>query len=66
MARKESKNNLGLLLQSYLEGEKRSLRDLAAEIGTSHSTLARLTHGHEPDATTLLKLWTWMLKTEEP
>lgn len=55
--------NLGAMVTLYRTVHRRALRDVAADIGVSHATLARLEHGRGVDADTLLKLWLWMMTT---
>jgi hypothetical protein len=59
-------NRLGALLRVYRTLHNRDLRAVAAEIGISHSTLARIEHGQAFDADTLLKVWQWLLTPEVP
>jgi transcriptional regulator with XRE-family HTH domain len=57
--------NLGRILRAYrLLGELEQ-RTLAKRIGISASTLCRLEMGHQPDATIMLHVWTWMLTLSE-
>ena len=55
---------LGEMLRLYRMVRQWSLRDLAPAIGIGHATLLRIEAGQAIDATTLLKLWTWMLAQE--
>lgn len=49
------------MLRLYRTVNGKSLRDLAPEIGTSSATLMRIETGQAMDATTMLRLWTWLL-----
>ena len=61
---------LGHILKIYREhndGNKakndplrQGLRQLAAEIGISPTTLSRIEKGHMPDAKTLQSIWGWL------
>lgn len=62
MARKQSGNKLGEILQTYIAVKNTDLRTVAAEIGISAPTLMRITHGRTPDADTFLKLLNWLLE----
>lgn len=55
-------SRIGELLSIYLRFTGRGLRDVAKEIGTSKSTLSRITSGKSPDAETLMKLFIWMTR----
>lgn len=52
---------LGEMLRIYRTVNQQSLRDLAPQIGTSSATLMRIETGQAMDATTMLRLWTWLL-----
>ncbi len=49
------------MLRLYRTVNGKSLRDLAPDIGTSSATLMRIETGQAMDATTMLRLWTWLL-----
>ena len=56
------RSNLGRMLVLYRAAASYGVRELAPEIGISIATLSRIERGHTPDADTLLKVWTWLLK----
>lgn len=53
---------LGYLVKLYRTIENITVRDLAAEIGTSASTISRVENGKDPDAKTLMKILEWLTK----
>lgn len=52
------------VLRNYRWATKQGLRELAQEIGTSHSTLGRIERGFMPDGKTLTKILVWLLGKE--
>lgn len=62
--RTPSKNRLGEMFRYYLACRNQSLREVAAEIGTSKTTLMRITQGMEPDFATMMKVLRWMMGAE--
>ena len=57
--------NLAKLIAHYRLIERRSLRELGAEIGVAAATLSRIEHGEMMDGATLAKVLAWVLKVEE-
>lgn len=53
---------LGKLLSAYMAQEGLTLRALAAQVGTDHSTLHRLIHGLPCRMDTLTKILAWLSK----
>lgn len=53
------------MLRLYRTVNGKSLRDVAPAIGTSSATLMRIETGQAMDATTMLRLWTWLLAEVE-
>ncbi len=51
---------LGPVLRKYRLHAEKSLRELAAEIGVSSSTLSRVERGEEMDGETLAKIINWL------
>lgn len=47
-------------IKQQLKSRKLSLRDAAAQIGTSVSTLSRVCNNHEPDVQTLSRICQWL------
>jgi len=56
---------LGEILRKWRIVEERPVRDLAAEIGISASTLYRIEHGEAMDAVTFLTLLAWLTQKPE-
>ena len=54
------------VLRQYRWAIRVGVRELAAEIGCSASTLSRIERGHLPDGTTLALILLWLLKKETP
>ena len=52
--------NLGRVLAGYRNAVPLSVRDLAAQIGISHSTLSRIERGMPCDSGTLSKILLWL------
>jgi hypothetical protein len=52
---------LGLVLKKWREGEQRSVRFAAREIGIHHATLFRLEQGLPCDVDTLATVLMWLL-----
>ena len=55
---------LGDCLRAYRQKRDIGLRALAAEIGTSHATLARIESGHPCDQGTLVRVLIWLFTPE--
>ena len=55
---------LGEVIQKWRLWQERNIRDLAAEIGISPSTLSRIERGERMDAPTFMKILNWL--TAEP
>lgn len=53
---------IGELLKLWMAVEGIKVRDLAAEIGVSASTVSRITRGESMDAATMLKLIRWLFE----
>jgi transcriptional regulator with XRE-family HTH domain len=53
---------LGDMLRAYRFRHDLTVRDLAPDLGISIATLSRIERGHGLDATTLLRLISWMLE----
>ena len=56
---------IGTVLRKWRIGSERSLREVAAEIGIHHSTLARLEKGISPPVEALIKIGMWLITSEE-
>ena len=52
---------LGELIKEYRYATRTGIRDLAREIGVSHSTLSRFERGYSIDSDTLKKILLWVL-----
>lgn len=63
---RQRETHLGKMLALYRTANGWSVRDMAKLIGTSHATLSRLERNYEMSATTLLKLWAWILAAPGP
>jgi len=57
--------NLGRCLQTYRALSEISIRDLAPKIGISSATLMRIEHGYAMDASSLMKVLTWLMAHRE-
>lgn len=53
------------VLKQYRWAAKLGVRELAAEIGCSPSTLARIEHGEIPSGAVLSKILCWLLRVRE-
>lgn len=49
----------------YSGEKKRSLRDIAKEIGVDHNTMYRIEFGHPPSIETFRKLCVWLGKSAD-
>lgn len=58
----KQQNILGVMLRQWRAISGRTLRDVAAEIGIGHTTLARIEKGETFDTETWLKLQVWLFK----
>lgn len=52
---------LGAMLSLWRAVHKRTLRDLATEMGIGHATLMRIEQGREMDLATWRRIETWLL-----
>ena len=55
--------NLGRMLRCYRQMNEHELRSMAKEVGVSAATLMRIEHGRECDASTLVKVLQWAMKS---
>lgn len=62
----QGKRNLGNLLKTWRLKHDLTLRDLANEIGISHTTLMRIEEGRNCDATTFYEIMGRLFKEVEP
>ena len=51
---------LGLVRLAYRLNRRKTLREMAASIGTSAATLSRIERGLMPDAKTLTRILAWL------
>ncbi len=56
---------VGIIIQKWRTMKERGLRDVAAEIGVSASTLSRLENGKNIEGQALVKILNWLLSKEE-
>ncbi len=57
---------LATVLREYRWATKKGVRELAAEIGMSYTTLSRIeNHKGDPDGTSLSKILVWLLGEEK-
>ena len=57
---------LGAVIADYRWANRMGGRELAKEIGVSHSTLNRFENGENCDGETLVKIMTWLFAAAEP
>lgn len=62
---KPRRSRLGNLLVVYRSMRLLDIRTLAKDIGLSAATLSRIERGHAMDAATLIRVWTWLLESEQ-
>ena len=53
---------LGEIIRKWRIVQERTVRDLAAEIGISASTLSRIERGERMDAPTFMRLFGWLIE----
>lgn len=56
---------LGKVIADYRHVNRIGVREMAREIGTSHSTLSRIERGLPSDAKTLVKILDWLLHSKK-
>jgi transcriptional regulator with XRE-family HTH domain len=55
----------GQLLKIYCNFHNIHTRELAKEIGVSHTTISRIMNGQTADISTVIKLLTWLFGEEK-
>ena len=61
----EPTNNLGRLFCALRYAERKTLREVAEEIGTAPATVLRIEQGYIPDGVTTRKLLMWLFQEHE-
>ena len=55
---------LGQILRKWRISQELTLREVAKEIGISHSTLARIEHGEACDSDTIAAVLVWLFQRQ--
>lgn len=61
----KTRTNLGRMIRGFRLLNEEDMREFAQRLNISAATVCRLEMGHLPDAETLVKIISWMLKKGE-
>ena len=62
MRAKLRRSRFGRVLVVYRTMRQIGVREMAKEIGISAATISRIERGHAMDATTLIRVWQWLIE----